>query len=318
MRVVIKSMITAAMTVRTRIVNMDNAVFDLINSSAFSMGPPHKLPGSNAWKIEHTWGKSSSPERKLSIFFKMRFIEGMNGAVIQNRKKRCVILFDIDGTLLTGPSGGQTAGLRAMHYAAMAVAGDNDHYKKIEFAGRTDYQIARLLLQAAGEKDPPRNRVEQLVDRYLAHLREGTKKLPYTVLGAPRRVVGRLRDDGAIVGLGTGNVRAGGTIKLESAGIDDLFDMENGGFGEDGDTRAEVLEAGARRLDETRQLPVIIVGDTPYDVQAAHEIGALCIGVPYRDNDSDVLEKAGADAIVDEIGDALILVVEQLLEDNAL
>jgi phosphoglycolate phosphatase-like HAD superfamily hydrolase len=274
------------------------------------------LKGSNEWKIEHTSAKSSSPERKLSIFFKMGFIEGMSSVVTNPWKKRCVVLFDIDGTLLTGPPGRQTAGLMAMHYAARVVAGENENYKKIEFAGRTDYQIARLLLQAAGDKDPSGQRVEELVDRYLAHLREGTKQRPYTVLGTPRPVVERLREDGAVVGLGTGNVRAGGAIKLKSAGIDDLFDLVKGGFGEDGDTRAEVLETGARRLDATRKLPVIIVGDTPYDVQAAHEIGALCVGVPYRHNDSHVLEKAGADAVVDDIGDSLIGAVERLLEDH--
>ncbi len=246
----------------------------------------------------------------------MRFIEGMNCAAGKTGDERCVVLFDIDGTLLTGPSDGQTAGLMAMHYAARAVAGENTNYNTIEFAGRTDYQIARLLLQAAGDKNPPKHRVDELVDRYLAHLGEGTKQRPYTVLGAPRRIVERLRQDGAIVGLGTGNVRAGGAIKLKSAGIDDLFDMDRGGFGEDGQTRAEVLEAGARHLDETRQLPVIIVGDTPYDVQAAHQIGALCIGVPYRHNDSAVLAHAGADAIVDEIDDSLIDVIERLLEVN--
>jgi phosphoglycolate phosphatase len=90
--------------------------------------------------------------------------------------------------------------------------------------------------------------------------------------------------------------------------------MEYGGFGEDGDTRAEVLEAGVRRLDKTRQLPVIIVGDTPHDVRAAHEIGALCIGIPYRHNDARVLEGAGADAMVDDIDDALIRTVRRLLE----
>jgi phosphoglycolate phosphatase-like HAD superfamily hydrolase len=246
----------------------------------------------------------------------IRFIERMKSTVEKIGDKRCVVLFDIDGTLLTGPSDGQTAGLMAMHYAARAVAGENARYNTIEFAGRTDYQIARLLLQAAGDEHPPPLGVDELVNRYLAHLGEGVKKRPYIVLGAPRRIVERLRRAGAIVGLGTGNVRAGGAIKLKSAGIDDLFDMDNGGFGEDGETRAEVLEAGARRLDETRQLPVIIVGDTPYDVQAAHEIGAFCIGVPYRHNDSTVLAKAGADAIVDEIGESLIDVVERLLKVN--
>jgi phosphoglycolate phosphatase len=240
----------------------------------------------------------------------------MKNGVGKTGDKRCVVLFDIDGTLLTGPSDGQTAGLMAMHYAARAVTGENARYNTIEFAGRTDYQIARLLLQAAGDENPPKHRLDELVDRYLAHLGDGVKQRPYTVLGAPRRTVERLQQDGAVIGLGTGNVRAGGAIKLKSAGIDDLFDMNNGGFGEDGETRAEVLEAGARRLDETRQLPVIIVGDTPYDVQAAHEIGALCIGVPYRHNDSAVLANAGADATVDEIGDALVDVIERLLKAN--
>ncbi len=224
-----------------------------------------------------------------------------------------MVLFDIDGTLLTPKSKGMSAGARSMGLAVGALTQKTVDFRQVEFAGRTDMQIARALLVAAGEADPLKSRVMALVDRYLTFLGQGVKTAPYAVLGSPREAVDRLGRDGAVVGLGTGNVRAGGTIKLANAGIGDLFDMSKGGFGEDGDTRAEVLAKGVGRCDPKGQLPVIIVGDTPHDIEAAHEIGARCIGTPYHHNDAETLEKAGADAIVSLIDESLIRVVRKLL-----
>ena len=152
-----------------------------------------------------------------------------------------------------------------------------------------------------------------MVSVYLELLRDEVKSRPYKVLGNPRSAHGSLRKMGAIVGLGTGNVRSGAAIKFESAGIGGLFDTEAGGFGDDGDSRAQVLSSGVRQLDGTGELPVIIVGDTPHDVEAAHDIGAQCVGVPYRYNTADILKTAGADAIVDQVSGSLVPVIETLL-----
>jgi len=218
----------------------------------------------------------------------------------------CVVLFDIDGTLL-GPAGpGPTAGFLSMNLAAEELTGRRTYESGAEFAGRTDPQIARALLGRAGESDPSAARIRELLERYLGHLEAIARRHPYAPLGDPVGAVEALRAAGATVGLGTGNLARGGRIKFESAGIGDLFDMELGGFGDDGDTRAEVLAAGAGRCDPAGRLPVVIVGDTPHDVEAALAIGAWCIGTPYMGNTAEVLAAAGAH-LVREIVDASLV-----------
>jgi phosphoglycolate phosphatase-like HAD superfamily hydrolase len=88
--------------------------------------------------------------------------------------------------------------------------------------------------------------------------------------------------------------------------------MGKGGFADDSEIRSELLFAGFRRCDPTGFLPLIIVGDTHRDLEAAHSIGAKCIGVPYRHNTVDILTRAGADAVVDNLDGTLAEVVRQL------
>lgn len=226
----------------------------------------------------------------------------------------CVVLFDIDGTLLAGPTAGTSAGFDSMMRAVVKVAGRKGKGPFVDFAGRTDLHIARALLQSCGMTQPTDELVGQVVDRYLEFLKEAVKTKPYTAIGSPEAAVEALRGRNALVGLGTGNVREGGKIKLESAGIGHLFDWSRGGFGDDGDSRAELLRYGVKSLDPDEKLPVIIVGDTPRDVEAAQAIGALCIGIPYLQNDAQALKQAGADAIVTTIDSSLGKVVERLIQ----
>ncbi len=225
----------------------------------------------------------------------------------------CVVLLDIDGTLLAGPQSGPSAGFLAMGQATKKMLGSVGAYNAVEFAGRTDEQIARSMLETAGEKSPPYSRVADAVACYLEFLAQNIEKVPYTILGHPREATNALRERGAVVELGTGNVSAGAKIKLANAGIDDLFDFEKGGFGDRAETRADLLRAGASRCDPTGKRPVVIVGDTPHDVTAAKEIGALCVGIPYRQNDADTLLKAGADAINEQVDTSLAETIEALL-----
>ncbi|HUT77195.1 MAG TPA: HAD family hydrolase [Polyangia bacterium] len=218
----------------------------------------------------------------------------------------CVVLFDIDGTLLGAPSGGgPTAGFLSMNQACEDLTGKGRYERGVEFAGRTDLQIARTLLERAGEADPSRDRVDELLGRYLLHLEANAGAMPYALLGDPVGAVEALRAAGATAGLGTGNLARGARIKFDSAGIGELFDLELGGFGDDGDTRAEVLEVGVRRCDPAGTLPVVIIGDTIHDVQAALAIGAVCIGTPYQENTADVLLRAGAHAICEVLDASL-------------
>jgi phosphoglycolate phosphatase-like HAD superfamily hydrolase len=225
----------------------------------------------------------------------------------------CVVLFDIDGTLLTGPTVKPSAGVGAMNRAALALTGIDNLHRKVEFAGRTDVQIARDLLAAAGIVDPAPEAVDRLIECYVADLNEAVVARPYVLLAGVVDAIAALRARGAIVGLGTGNVRRGAHAKLTSAGIGDAFDLDWGGYGDDADSRAEVLRTGALRCDPSASLRVVIVGDTPHDVSAAHAIGAVCVGVTTGAFDEPSLRKAGADAIVSSLDHTLVGVIEGLL-----
>jgi phosphoglycolate phosphatase-like HAD superfamily hydrolase len=228
----------------------------------------------------------------------------------------CVILFDIDGTLLTGPRQARSAGVQAMDVASCETTGKPSPFSGKEYAGRTDPQIARMVLvEAGGMTHPTSSDIDRFLSRYINALSETVAHHPFRLLGQPREAVLGLRAMGAIVGLGTGNIRAGARIKLTSAGISDLFDFENGGFGEDGERRSELLRSGAAMINPSRDLPVVIIGDTPFDVQGAKEMGAFCVGVPFGQNSRTDLVDAGADAVIDEINPSLVHTVARLIGD---
>lgn len=232
---------------------------------------------------------------------------------MQSKNIDCVILLDVDGTLVTGADRDRvTAGVRAMARAGLEVTGAPVHFDGVDYAGRTDPQIAKMLIESTNGGRPSSENIQLLLEKYIQYLAEEIPMSPYRALGEPRLVVKELRRVGAVVGIGTGNLRPGAHLKLQSAGLGDLFDGQKGGYGEDGKTRADVLSYGARVCDPTGKLPVVVIGDTPRDVLAAHEIGGRCIGVPFGANDAKTLQNAGAEATAKAVDLSIVPLVRKL------
>jgi len=205
-----------------------------------------------------------------------------------------VYLFDIDGTLLS--TGG--AGRRAMEAAFAALTGNRDACAGFSFAGMTDRAIARAGFLAVGESATAA-RIDALIAAYLQSLQaEVGASDGYRVLPGVTQVVAHLRQrSGCAIGLGTGNVRPGATVKLQRGGLAEHFDF--GGFGCDHEDRAELLrigaERGAGRLGHARaHCRVVVIGDTVRDVRAALAIGAECIAVGTSGTALGELREAGA------------------------
>ena len=214
-----------------------------------------------------------------------------------------VFLFDIDGTLIS--SGG--AGRRAVEGAFAACHGRADACSGFSFAGMTDRAIARRALAGLGHD--PRGpsmevAIDAVLDAYLALLEEEVRgAADYRVHDGIEAALDAL--DAAVaqaasfaVGLGTGNLERGARIKLARAGIDARFAF--GGFGSDAEDRAELLrvgaERGAARLGCSHAAcRVVIIGDTPRDIEAAHAIGAEAIAVATGPFSVEELVDAGAD-----------------------
>jgi phosphoglycolate phosphatase len=225
-----------------------------------------------------------------------------------------LILFDIDGTLvLTG-----RAGLRAMNRACADIVGHDNAMAGTEFAGRTDWSILADVMRHHDKPfDPPL--LERLSRRYAAHLAEEIQ-LPGTgikdVMPGIRPLLDALqRRDDVALGLLTGNFIDGARIKL---GYFDLWKyFPWGAFGGDSANRNDLVPVAMRRareagIAEVEPHRVIVVGDTPNDVECARVAGALPVAVATGSYTVEQLRQTGADVVFKDLSDTQAFL--QLLE----
>jgi phosphoglycolate phosphatase len=213
-----------------------------------------------------------------------------------------VLLFDIDGTLVT--TGG--VGRRAVERAFQRQHGRPDACSLIRFDGMTDRSITRLGLEAIGAPATDAA-IEELLAVYLAELEaELASSTPETYrvhVGVPETLAA-VSARGMAVGLGTGNIVDGARLKLEQVGLYHHFGF--GGFGSDHELRVELIRVGAERGARQLGLPlgacrVVVIGDTPKDVDAARGIGAESIGVGTASFSARQLLEHGATHAFDDL-----------------
>lgn len=213
-----------------------------------------------------------------------------------------VLLFDIDGTLVT--TGG--VGRRAVERAFERAHGRADACSLIRFDGMTDRSITRLGLEAVGVT-PTDEAIAALLDVYLGELAaELAVSSPETYrvhVGVPEALAAA-RQRGMALGLGTGNLEDGARLKLEHVGLYHHFGF--GGFGSDHELRVELIRVGAERGARQLGLPreacrVVVIGDTPKDVDAARGIGAESIGVGTASFTAQQLLEHGATYAFDDL-----------------
>jgi phosphoglycolate phosphatase-like HAD superfamily hydrolase len=217
-----------------------------------------------------------------------------------------IVLFDVDGTLIH--SGG--AGVRGMNAAFHRLYGVTGALDGVTLAGRTDRAIVGDVLRAIGVEPTPAE-VARVRTAYVDDLRVEIKR-PVAPPGAVLPGVETLLDTiGTLahvqVGLLTGNFEPGAAVKLEHFDLWRRFAF--GAFGDDHvDRRALVPDALARaaRAGVATASPgrVVIVGDTPLDVDCARAHGARAVAVTTGSYDRAMLMAAGADLVVDTFADA--------------
>jgi phosphoglycolate phosphatase-like HAD superfamily hydrolase len=210
-----------------------------------------------------------------------------------------LVLFDVDGTLLT--CGQRTRPL--LGRALTEVFGPVPGIESYDFAGKTDPRIVLDLAAGAGVgADEARAALPRVRDRYLAILEAGLPAGSVSALpGVPELLARLAATGGPALGLLTGNWRRGAEVKLERAGLGGRFRF--GAFGDDGLDRDELppvalaraAEAAGRRFAAAETL---IVGDTPHDVACARAHGMRCLAVATGSVPAARLAAAGADWVV--------------------
>jgi phosphoglycolate phosphatase len=216
-----------------------------------------------------------------------------------------LLLFDIDGTLIT--TGG--AGYRAMKRAVAHTLGDQRSLDGIPVAGRTDSIILRDAMAVLGQPALTLDVRDRIRDVYCGFLREEIELVGGGpgVLPGVRDLLGRLVDDPAYhVALLTGNFSQSARIKL---GYFDLWRFFAwGAYGEDAVDRNDLLPVALERYrTRTGQAidasAVVIIGDTPNDVAVARAGGTRSVCVTTGQYDRDALIAAGADVVFHDFSD---------------
>jgi phosphoglycolate phosphatase-like HAD superfamily hydrolase len=214
---------------------------------------------------------------------------------------RRLILFDIDGTLVSG-----RAAKPAFEAAMVETYGTVGDFASVSFAGKTDPQIARELLKTAGLDDESIDTgLSELWARYLSHLEERLIDLPMRVLPGVHELLNALATlEDVGVGLLTGNIMGGAELKLGSAGLWDRFAV--GGFGSDHEERNELPPVALERARVHWSVTIaagdaVIVGDTPRDVRCGHAGGMRTLAVATGTFGADQLVEAGADHVLEDL-----------------
>ncbi len=214
-----------------------------------------------------------------------------------------VLLFDIDGTLLQSNG----VGRESVNAALARLTGRTFDFSDISFSGKTDPQIFREVLEAATRCGLEVGEVEAGVPRFRdLYLREMSARLPAAHVEAlPGAVdlVRRLADDGAEMGLLTGNLEPLAYHKIERIGLGrDEFAF--GAFGSDDADRNALPAVGATRAAahfgrEVAHEELVIIGDTPRDVVCAHRSG--CVSVAVATGRYDAHQLRDADLVLESL-----------------
>lgn len=220
-------------------------------------------------------------------------------------RMKTLLLFDIDGTLIT--TGG--AGYRAMRRAVEHELEVPHALEGIPVAGRTDSIILRdavAALDGRGLDLPLRNRIQQRYAGYLADELRETGGGPGVCPGVEALLETLARDDRFDLALLTGNFSQTAEIKLGYYGLWRYFAW--GAFGEDAVHRNDLMKVAYERYTARTQQPAdptrtVVIGDTPHDVACAKAGAARSVCVTTGQFDRQSLEDAGADVVFHELSD---------------
>jgi len=215
-----------------------------------------------------------------------------------------LLLFDIDGTLITGHGVPKQAAMEVMHR----------HYpgykpqQRFHFAGLTDPEIFREILQIYGVADPAPEKVNGLIREFIDVLktRVTLDNPPHLLPGAKELVERCANRPDCFLALVTGNVLAGAHIKLKASGLHRYF--VTGAFGDDNYDRNCLPPIAVRRAEkyfqrEFKKQNTWIIGDSAKDVECAIKSDLHCLAVETGLASRDELRQAGAKHLVKDLSD---------------
>jgi HAD superfamily hydrolase (TIGR01509 family) len=215
------------------------------------------------------------------------------------------VIFDVDGTLV------DSVDLHAKSWQdVIAEFGHEIPFEKIRSQiGKGGDQLVPVFLsegeQEAKGKAISSRRAEILKQRYMPQIKPFPKV---------RDLFERLREDGVRCVLASSAKKDELQVYKKLVQIEDLIDAETSSDdAEKSKPFPDIFEAAMQRLPGVGASDVVVIGDTPYDAQAAGKAGLRTIGVLCGGFPESSLREAGCVAIFRDPADLLARYAESPL-----
>lgn len=224
-----------------------------------------------------------------------------------------LVLFDIDGTLLTV----NKINRKVLVDALTEVYGTSGSAETHNFCGKMDSVIIGEVLQSAGLSEGEiSEKFERVKARYIDLFRQCARASDVRLMaGIPELLEELSRRPEVMVGLLTGNFEQSGRHKLLLPEINHYFPF--GAFADDAPSRNELP---AVAVEKARQLTgktfadhnIIIIGDTEHDIACARVLNAKSIAVATGNFSTEELKKHHPHVLYEHLGQTDVVVHEIL------
>ncbi|MDH4128605.1 MAG: HAD hydrolase-like protein [Spirochaetota bacterium] len=206
-----------------------------------------------------------------------------------------LILFDIDGTLISSNGNGRLCLTKAVE----SVFGSEVN-ESIPMAGKTDKQIVHDMLCHLYSKEEIEKKLTEVFKRHIYYLKKYfTIERGVKACNGVNELLNALQQtNNHLLGLLTGNISMGAQVKLVSVSLDKYFTF--GAFGEDGFYRNELPQIALERAKKIVNhnfcgKDIVIIGDTVNDIACGRHLGVKSIAVCTNKSTENDLKNANPD-----------------------
>ncbi|HVC57887.1 MAG TPA: HAD hydrolase-like protein [Candidatus Acidoferrales bacterium] len=210
-------------------------------------------------------------------------------------------LFDVDGTLIEdGSFHGR------FQYGLKKVFGVDLKPDVVAPTGLNDPGTAKYLAIRCGVKEAVyMQNIDKVMDAELEYVESTKATEKITLRPGVLALLTELKEKEVKLVLVTGGTTAMARIKLERAGIFEMFDL--GSFGDQIMNRNELIQVALHKyrekFGEITSREIMYFGDTPYDVEGAHAAGLRIIATGTKRHSASELASLGAEFPLDDLSD---------------
>lgn len=188
-----------------------------------------------------------------------------------------VYVFDIDGTLLNSRD---LVHWNAFRRGMIEAYGVDATIEGIPCHGMTDISILRAALTRAGiENGEFEAQLPHAIEVLCREVERNKEDFRPEVCPGVKDLLHALESSGHLLGVASGNLESVGWHKIAAAGLREFFSF--GSFSDRSETRAGIFRNATREAERRLGFgaSVCFIGDTPADIHAAKEVGALVVAV---------------------------------------